>query len=91
MARIKIFEDNKPIILDFNGEKKAICNCGLSQNFPFCDGSHNNIKEDPEKVYVYIDGSPKEIEIYFSKNHSCCGGSCCSEEKNDEEHSCGCH
>ncbi len=88
MTRIRIFEEKKPIILDFNGEKKAICNCGISKNYPLCDGSHKNIKEEEGKLYVYIDDIPKEIEVYFSKNHSCCGGNCCSNE--NEEHNCNC-
>ncbi len=88
MARIKIFEDKKPIIIDFNGEKKAICNCGLSKKYPFCDGSHNTIDEEEGKLYVYIDDTPKEIEVYFSQTHSCCGGSCCSNDKDEKNCTC---
>ena len=32
----------KPYVLDAQeGEKKAWCSCGLSENQPFCDGSHS--------------------------------------------------
>jgi len=38
-------------------EKKgniAICMCGLSANYPFCDGSHNaTAEEDPKTRYKY--------------------------------------
>jgi CDGSH-type Zn-finger protein len=33
----------------------AICACGLSQNFPFCDGAHKGCRdsERPDTLYVY--------------------------------------
>ena len=42
-----------------------ICACGITKNFPFCDGSHKGCKgEEPEAVYRYDPetGEPTKVE-----------------------------
>jgi CDGSH-type Zn-finger protein len=61
MARWIYHEASRPHILEVGGEKKAICMCGLSKNYPLCDGSHHQCREEEEGVlHKYKQG--KKVE-----------------------------
>lgn len=55
MARIIIHTAKKPYVHTTpKGDTIAICMCGLSRNYPFCDGSHKGTRDEAEDVlYVY--------------------------------------
>jgi CDGSH-type Zn-finger protein len=54
MPRLIRLDATGPIRIDPQDKPVFICGCGLSQNFPFCDGAHKGCKdEQPDTLYVY--------------------------------------
>ncbi len=61
MARLVKHAGKGPIRLKAD-EEIWICTCGLSEAFPFCDGSHKKTQDEAEgKLYVYDDKGRVEI------------------------------
>lgn len=60
MAREVIHDEDGPYIIDEDefeeqGGTVAICQCGLSSNKPYCDGSHQSCTGEQEGVVYEYD------------------------------------
>jgi CDGSH-type Zn-finger protein len=56
MARLVRHVATAPVKVEPSDKPAFICACGLTKNFPFCDGAHKAARsEEPGTLHVYGD------------------------------------
>lgn len=67
MSRLVQHDAAGPAIIKVGEKTLGICQCGLSQTKPFCDGSHKQVQDEKHGlVYIYgADGKRVEVHDAF--------------------------
>lgn len=67
MARLVRHDALGPAIIKVGEKVIAVCQCGLSNDKPFCDGSHKKVlDEKSDLVYLYDhEGKRVSLEDFF--------------------------
>lgn len=66
----------KPMVVDETPGKKAYCQCGLSDNLPYCDGSHSREGTQISPIVVEVGEAGKKAicQCHQSGNKPWCDG-----------------
>ncbi len=64
MPRMIYHDATGPQEIKPSDDSAWVCMCGLSQDYPFCDGSHKKARqEDPDKLHVYDQARQNVVEV----------------------------
>ena len=61
MPRLVRHDADGPYRIDPQDKPVFVCACGLSQNLPFCDGSHKGCKSESPGTLLVYDRDRREI------------------------------
>ncbi len=55
MPRLVLHERNRPYVVKVGEQELHLCACGLSQNKPYCDGTHKKTLDEKGDLFFYDD------------------------------------
>ena len=67
MSRLVRHDAKQPALIQVGEKVVAVCQCGLSKNKPFCDGSHKKTQDEAEhQTYMYdAEGNRVRVDDLF--------------------------
>ncbi len=57
-----------PIVVDETPGKKAYCQCGLSENLPYCDGTHGRAGTGIRPIVIDVEEAGKKAVCQCHKS-----------------------
>jgi len=75
MGKLPKIAQKSPYVVSEKAGKKAICKCGLSNNNPYCDGSHKGTGFSPEIIILEEDKKVAWCGCKQSSKGAFCDGS----------------
>lgn len=61
MPRLVRLDATGPVRIDPQDKPVFICQCGLSQNLPYCDGGHKATKDEPADSLCVYDSQRRTV------------------------------
>ena len=63
MSRLIRHDASGPALIEVGGQTIAVCQCGLSRNKPFCDGSHSKTHGEAAGVIHIYDAEQRRVAL----------------------------
>ena len=67
MPRLVLHERNRPYMVKVGDQELHLCACGLSNNKPYCDGSHKRTIDEGSELFVYDETGRLKVTSFYKK------------------------
>jgi CDGSH-type Zn-finger protein len=67
MPRLVLHERNRPYMVKVGDQELHLCACGLSNNKPYCDGSHKRTLDEGSELFLYDETGRLKVTSFYKK------------------------
>jgi CDGSH-type Zn-finger protein len=68
MPRLVLHERNRPYVIKVGDQELHLCACGLSNNKPYCDGTHKKTLDEGSELFVYDENGRLKVTSFYKKD-----------------------